>query len=206
MRRLGLTGGIASGKSTVSAILRKLGFTVFDADSLAHQVTEPGHSAYGEIIQEFGDSVVGADKKINRPALAKIVFAEPAKLQRLNAIIHPRVEERLAIEIDKLQRDAPKHPEPSTVFVEAALIYEARLDKKLDGVVVVWCKPEQQLERLVARGLSAEEARHRIAAQMPVEEKLRQATEKIDCSGTFEETRRQVEQLATKLRSVRPTV
>jgi dephospho-CoA kinase len=206
MLRLGLTGGIASGKSTVSAILRKLGFTVFDADSIAHQVTEPGNAAHREIIEEFGDSVVGADGKIDRPALAQIVFAQPAKLQRLNAIVHPRVEERVVTEIDKLQRDSTGATDPGAVFVEAALIYEAGLDKKLDGVVVVYCKPEQQLERLVARGLTAEEARRRIAAQMPVEEKFRLASEKIDCSGTLEETQRQVEHLATKVRAVRPNI
>jgi dephospho-CoA kinase len=204
MLRLGLTGGIASGKSTVSAMLRKLGFTVFDADFIAHQVTEPGHAAYHEIIQEFGDSVVAADKKIDRPALAKIVFAQPEKLQRLNAIVHPRVEERLTTEIAKLQRDSTGHKD--AVFVEAALIYEAGLDKKLDGVVVVWCKPAQQLERLLARGLTAEEARRRIAAQLPAAEKVRRATETIDGSRTLEETRRQVAELATKLRAVRPTV
>jgi dephospho-CoA kinase len=88
--------------------------------------------------------------------------------------------------------------------VEAALIYEAGMDKKLDGVVVVWCTPEQQIERLIVRGLSEEEAHRRIAAQLPMEEKLQRATEKIDCSGTLEATRHQVEELATKIRVARP--
>lgn len=201
MLRLGLTGGIASGKSTVSAMLRELGFTVLDADSMAHELIEPGHPAYEEIIHEFGTSILGTNKKIDRSALAKIVFADPAKLNRLNAIVHPRVEERLTSEFTKLQRDGS-----SATFVEAALIIEAGLDKRLDGVVVVWCEPAQQIARLVSRGLSEEEARRRITAQLPVEEKLRHATEKIDCSGSVAETRRQVERLATKLRAVRPTV
>jgi dephospho-CoA kinase len=201
MLRLGLTGGIASGKSTVSAMLRDLGFTVLDADSMAHELMEPGCRAYDEIVREFGAAVLGADKKVDRRALAKIVFADPAKLQKLNAIVHPRVEEKIISRLVELKREGSH----CAVFVEAALIIEAGLDKKLDGVVVVWCKPEQQIERLVARGFSAEDARRRMAAQLPVEEKVRQATETIDCSGPMAETKRQVEQLATKLRGMRPT-
>jgi dephospho-CoA kinase len=208
MLRLGLTGGIASGKSTVSAMLRKLDFPVFEADSIAHQLTEPGTPAYHEIVGEFGESILTTDKKIDRPALAQIVFADPNKLQRLNAIVHPRVGERLDSEFAELQRTAEKYgaaaKSPAAAFVEAALIYEAGMDKKLDGVVVVWCTPEQQIERLIVRGLSEEEAHRRIAAQLPMEEKLQRATEKIDCSGTLEATRHQVEELATKIRVARP--
>lgn len=201
MLRLGLTGGIASGKSTVGSMLRKLGLTVLDADSIAHELIETGEPAYEEVVREFGPAILNADKRISRAALAKIVFADPEKLARLNAIVHPRVEERLFVEFEKLQR----HASPGPVFVEAALIIEAGLDKKLDGVVVVWCKPEQQIERLTERGLSEEEARRRIASQLPLEEKLRHATGKIDCSGTLAQTRKQVGALATKLRAERPT-
>jgi dephospho-CoA kinase len=202
MLRLGLTGGIASGKSTVGSMLRKLGFTVLDADSIAHELIEAGEPAYEEVVREFGPEILNADKRISRAALAKIVFADSAKLQRLNAIVHPRVEVRLLEEFEKLQR----HGSTGPTFVEAALIIEAGLDKKLDGVVVVWCKPEQQLERLLSRGLSEEEALRRINSQLPLEEKLRCATDKIDCSGSLERTRKQVDELATKLRAVRPTV
>lgn len=201
MLRLGLTGGIASGKSTVGSMLRKLGLTVLDADSIAHELIETGEPAYEEVVREFGPTILNADKRISRAALAKIVFADSAKLAHLNAIVHPRVEERLMSEFDKLQR----HAAPAVAFVEAALIIEAGLDKKLDGVVVVWCKPEQQLERLMARGLSEEEAQRRIASQLPLEEKLQRATEKIDCSGKLTQTRKQVGALATKLRALRPT-
>ncbi len=201
MLRLGLTGGIASGKSTVGSMLRKLGLTVLDADSIAHELIETGEPAYDEVVREFGTEILNGDKRISRAALAKIVFADRAKLQRLNAIVHPRVEERLLVEFEKLQR----HAAPTVAFVEAALIIEAGLDKKLDGVVVVWCQPEQQLERLLARGLSDEEALRRINSQLPLAEKLRLATEKIDCSGSLARTRKQVDELATKLRAVRPT-
>jgi len=196
MLRLGLTGGIASGKSAVAGMLRELGFPVLDADALAHRLMEPGQPAHDEVLREFGAEIAGADGRIDRGNLAAVVFADRGKLERLNGIVHPRV-------LEEMQRQFAEWESRDTLgaaFVEAALIIEAGYHKLLDGVVVTWCKPEQQLERLLARGFSAEEARRRIAAQMPVEEKLRYATERIDCSGTLEETRKQVAALAAKLR------
>src|SRR5713226_4012152 len=182
MLRLGLTGGIASGKSAVAAMLREKGFPVLDADSLAHKLIEPGQPAYNEVVQEFGQDVLAPGGRVDRAKLSAIVFQDRAKLDRLNAIVHPRAG----------TRDA--------AFVEAALLIESGIHKKLDGLVVAWCEPEQQLQRLLDRGLSESEARRRIAAQLPVEEKLRLATDKVDCSGSLDETRRQVEALAAKLR------
>jgi dephospho-CoA kinase len=196
MKRLGITGGIASGKSAVARMLRELGFRVMDADALGHEVMEPGKRAFREIVTEFGAGVVGADGRIDRRELGALVFRDREKLERLNTIVHPRVEEemvRLFLEWEKSGvRDA--------AFVEAALLVEAGYQQNLDGLVVAWCRPEQQMERLMARGLSEVEARRRIAAQMPAEEKLKFATEKMDCSGSLEETRRQVEKLAGRLR------
>ena len=196
MLRLGLTGGIASGKSAVAAMLRELGFAVLDADSLAHRLIEPGQPAYNDILQEFGPAVVVPDGHVDRAKLSAIVFVDRARLDRLNAIVHPRVAEVVFRQFEEWQRNGTR----DAAFVEAALLIESGIHKKLDGLVVAWCAPEQQLERLVARGLSEAEALRRIAAQLPVEEKLRLATEKIDCSGSLEETHRQVEALATKLR------
>lgn len=196
MLRLGITGGIASGKSTVAAMLRELAFPVLDADSLAHKLVEPGQAAYNGVVRAFGREILGKDGRVDRARLASIVFADRAKLDRLNAIVHPRVGEAMDRQFEEWQA-AGTH---QIAFVEAALIVEAGLHKKLDGLVVAWCRPDQQLERLRARNMSEEEARSRIAAQLPIAEKLRYATEKIDCSGTLEETRRQVEALATKLR------
>jgi dephospho-CoA kinase len=197
MKRLGITGGIASGKSAVAGMLRALGFRVIDADALGHQVIELGTPAYREIVREFGAGVVGADGRIDRRKLGALVFADQAKLARLNAIVHPRVEEEMV----RLFAEWEKSNVADAAFVEAALLVEAGYQKNLDGLVVAWCRPEQQIERLLARGLSEVEARRRIAAQMPAEEKLKFATVKIDCSGTLEETRRQVEELAKKLRT-----
>jgi dephospho-CoA kinase len=196
MLRLGLTGGIASGKSAVATMLRELGFSVLDADSLAHKLLEPGQSAYDEVLREFGPAISGPAGRIDRAKLSVIVFADRAKLDRLNAIVHPRVAEVIFSQFDQWEHSGVR----DVAFVEAALLIEAGIHKKLDGAVVAWCKPEQQLERLLARGLSQDEARRRIAAQLPVAEKLRQATEKVDCSGSLEETRRQVTALAVKLR------
>jgi dephospho-CoA kinase len=196
MLRLGLTGGIASGKSAVAAMLREMGFAVLDADSLAHRLIERGQPAHEEILSEFGPAITDASGRIDRAQLANVVFADRAKLDRLNAIVHPRVAEVVFRQFDEWERNGVR----DAAFVEAALLIEAGLDKKLDGLIVAWCKPEQQLERLVARGLTEAEARRRIAAQLSVEEKLRHATEKIDCSGSLEETRRQVAALAAKLR------
>jgi dephospho-CoA kinase len=196
MLRLGLTGGIASGKSAVAAMLREMGFAVLDADSLAHRLIERGQPAHEEILSEFGPAITDASGRIDRAQLANVVFADRAKLDRLNAIVHPRVAEVVLRQFDEWERNGVR----DAAFVEAALLIEAGLDKKLDGLIVAWCKPEQQLERLVARGLTEAEARRRIAAQLSVEEKLRHATEKIDCSGSLEETRRQVAALAAKFR------
>ena len=196
MLRLGLTGGIASGKSAVAAMLRELGFSVLDADSLAHKLIEPGQPAYDDVLREFGPAILARDSRVDRVKLSAVVFNDRAKLDRLNAIVHPRVAEVVMRQFDDWQRSSMR----DAAFVEAALLIEAGIHKNLDGLVVAWCTPEQQLERLIGRGLSEAEARRRIAAQLPVEEKLRLATEKIDCSGSLEQTRRQVEALAAKLR------
>jgi len=196
MLRFGLTGGIASGKSTVAAMLRELGFPVLDADRLAHQLIEPGTAAHEEVVREFGREILDAKGRVNRSRLGALVFADRGKLEKLNAIVHPRVAEATRLQFDAWEREGK-----SVAFVEAALIVEAGMHKSLDGLLVAWCTPEQQAARLLERGLSEAEARSRIALQMPQDEKLRHATEKIDCSGTLEETRRQVEALAARLRS-----
>lgn len=196
MLRYGLTGGIASGKSTVAKMLRELGFAVLEADRIAHEVIEPGQPAYAEVISKFGAEILDADKHINRGRLGAIVFNDRNKLNQLNAIVHPRVEQEMIRQFAELERSGKQ----TAAFIEAALIFEANLQERLDGVVVAWCLPEQQLARLIERGLSEAEARKRIAMQMPVQEKLALATDKIDCSGSLQETRRQVEALAAKLR------
>ena len=201
MLRLGLTGGIASGKSAVAAMLRAMGFAVLDADSLAHKLIEPGQPAYGEVVEEFGGSILATGGRVDRVKLSAVVFNDRAKLDRLNAIVHPRVAEVIFSQFEAWKRAGIR----DAVFVEAALLIESGIHKSLDGLVVAWCTPEQQVQRLLTRGLTETEARRRIASQLPVEEKLILATEKIDCTGSIEATRRQVEALAFKLRRVQTT-
>jgi dephospho-CoA kinase len=196
MLRAGLTGGIACGKSVVAAMLREFGCAVLEADPLAHELIEPGRPAFAEIVREFGPGVLEPGGRIDRAKLGAIVFADPEKLSRLNHIVHPRVFEELERCLGELARPGG----PQVAVVEAALLVETGYDRQLDRLIVVWCRPEQQRERLASRGLSPEQAESRIAAQMPVEEKRRRATDEVDTSGSLAETRQQVERLAAKLK------
>jgi dephospho-CoA kinase len=195
MLRVGLTGGIASGKTTVARMLRDRDHMVLDADAIAHELLESGQPTYDAVLREFGTDILSAGGAIDRAKLGAIVFADPARRAALNAIVHPRIRE---VSDDWFAR--LDHPGgPAVAFEDAALILEAGLRKYFDRVVVCWCRPEQQLERLQLRGLSVEQAQRRIAAQMPMDEKRRLADEAIDCSGSIEETERQVEALLAKL-------
>lgn len=200
MLRIGLTGGIGCGKSAVAAMLRDQGCLVLDADALAHRLIQPGESAYDEVVSEFGAAILDPNSRIDRAKLAAIVFDDPAKLARLNEIIHPRV---IAAQDRQFTRWSRLQPHGIAV-IEAALLIEAGMHTrgegtgKLDRLAVVWCRAEQQLARLLARGMSAEDVRKRIAAQMPVEQKRSIATDEIDNSGTEEDARRQVEKLVAR--------
>lgn len=196
MLRVGLTGGIASGKSTVSAMLRDRSIPVLAADPLGHKLMEPGQSAYDEVVREFGTGILSADGKVDRGKLGTIVFADTAKRARLNWILHPKIMEAIRQWFKSL--DHPAGPE--FAVMEAALIYEANVQRDVNRVVVCWCTPEQQLERLLVRGLAEEQARRRIGAQMPVDEKKKLADLVIDCSGTMDETRQQVDGVIEKLK------
>jgi dephospho-CoA kinase len=197
MLKVGLTGGIATGKSYVVSVLRELGCVVLDADQVAHQAIEPGQPAYDEIINEFGRAVLSADGAINRAALGALVFADPAKRARLNAIVHPRV---FAAQAQWLAEVASRDPQAIAV-IDAALLIETGSYKRFDKLVVVHCEPQLQLERLMARNnLSRAEAAARINAQMPSAEKLKHADYAIDTTEGFDATRAQTEALYAALR------
>ncbi len=195
MLRVGLTGGIACGKSTVASMLREHDMTILDADSLVHEMLESGQPVYDEVVREFGDGILTTDKKIDRAKLGAIVFADHKRLGRLNQIIHPRVMEVIAKWFAALDRPGG----PTVAIVEAALLIEAGYREKLDRLVVVRCDPEQQLARLRARGLTEEQARQRITAQMPIDEKARMADDVINTSVSLEDTQDQVERLVDTL-------
>ena len=196
MLRVGLTGGIACGKSTVSRMFRDLDIPILDADPLAHELLEPGQPVYDQVVAEFGPSVLAADKSVDRAKLGPIVFAESAKLARLNQIIHPHIVEI----VDSWFAALDKTGGPPVAIVEAALLIEAGYRPKLDRLIVVRCTPGQQLARLRERGLNEIQAQQRIASQMPIEEKVSVADEVIDGGVAFEETSRQVRDLAARLK------
>ena len=195
MLRIGLTGGIASGKSTVASMLRDLDCPVLAADALGHELLEPGQTAYAEVVREFGIDILDSYGNVDRTALGEIVFADEERRGKLNAILHPQIRE--IIEKWFAALDQPGGPE--LAIVEAALIIEAGFNQNLDKLIVCWCRRAQQVERLLERGLTEEQALRRIAAQMPMEEKRSLADETIDCSGTLEETERAVEQVVKRL-------
>ena len=186
----GLTGGIASGKSTVARILRELGATVIDADLVAREVVEPGKPAYEEIRSTW-PAVIAPDGRIDRAKLGDIVFSSASDRAILNGITHPRIGEESA----RQTQEAAVRGE-LLAFYEAALIVENRLDEGLDGLVVVGIPEALQLSRLKSRdGLSEPAARARIGAQLPLSEKVRRATYIIDNGGSPAQTRASVERL-----------
>ena len=196
-RTFGLTGGIASGKSTVARMFEDLGAKIIDADRLGHELIRSPLPAYQEIVQHFGDSILDAAREIDRKNLGAVAFAHPEKLRELNAILHPRIMAR----IEELAQIFCAQDPHAVILVDAALIFEGGIGNRFQKVIVAWCRPEQQLERLMGKtGLSREEAEQRIAAQMPVEEKRRRADYVIDTSGSFDQTREQVVKLFPRLK------
>ncbi len=188
MRVLGLTGGIGSGKSMVAQIFARLGAVVIDADQLAREIVEPGQPVLQEIATAFGRDVLLSDGRLDRSKLAGIIFADPAKRARLDAITHPRIRARMDEEI-RARRSGP-----GVLIVDIPLLYENARTHSVERVIVVWVDPQTQLRRIRQRdGLSAEAARQRIAAQMPLDAKRGRADHVIDNSGSREDTRRQVE-------------
>ncbi len=200
MHVFGLTGGIATGKSTVTAMVRALGVPVIDADALAREVVEPGQPALEAIAARFPGVVV--DGALDRAKLGALVFQDPAARTALNQLLHPRIRALAEARLADLAGRGFTH-----AFYDAALLFENRLHEGLQGSVLVTAPPEVQRERLMARdGLSEAAARARIDAQMPTEEKRKHATWIIDNGGSQEATRQQVEAiLAQVLRYGAPT-
>jgi dephospho-CoA kinase len=198
MLRIGLTGGIACGKSTVAAELRDQGIRVFDADAFVHEMLKAGQPAYTDVVREFGPGILSSDAQIDRGKLGAIVFADPARLARLNQITHPRV--MAAVVNWFASHDGPGGP--AIAIVEAALLVEAGYRDKLDRLIVVRCRPDQQLDRLLARGFGEAQALQRINAQLPAAQKAALADYIIDTSGSIGETQRQVREVVSVLKQI----
>ncbi len=197
MIRVGLTGSIAVGKSFVLEVFRELGCYVLDADKTAREVVEPGTDGLKHIVDHFGEGVLLPDGSLDRKRLGRIVFNDETKRQLLNSIVHPLVIERQNEWIEGVERDDPD----GIAIVDAALMIESGGYKRFDKLIVVWCRPEIQLERLMLRdALSADEAARRVAAQMPQEEKKSYADYLIDTSEGFDDTRTQTTEIFRQLR------
>ena len=191
--RVALTGGIASGKSTVSALLRDLGAVVIDADQLARDVVAPGTSGLAEVVEAFGDGVLAPDGSLDRPAVAKIVFADESARRTLEGIIHPRVFE----ESVRLESEAPAD---AVVVHDIPLLAESGRADGFDAVLVVDAPRETQVERMVRdRGWTREDAESRIAAQADREKRLAIATHVIENDGTREDLEARVREVYAEL-------
>ena len=193
----GLTGGVACGKSTVAQFFEELGARIIDADRVGHETLRSPHPAYQQIVARFGRGILDSAGEIDRRRLGTIVFADDKARHDLNAIVHPQILAR----IDELAAQFHTQDSLAVILVDAALIYEVGISGRFKKILVAWCRPEQQIERLMAKtGMSLKEVALRIAAQMPSEEKRRSADYVIDCSGSKENTRVQVQSLYPELR------
>jgi dephospho-CoA kinase len=203
--KVGLTGGIASGKSAVAEMFAQLGAHVTKADDIAHQVMQPGEAVYAEVVRQFGTGILNPDGTINRSRLAEAAFGQatrnqPSRVQELNRIVHPAVIEKQ----EQWMEDAGKRDPKAVAIVEAALILEAGAAKRFDRLVVVTCRPEQKIERWARRmNIDEEPARRevsrRTAAQLSDAEKVKAADYVIDNSGSLDETSKQVRAIYANL-------
>jgi dephospho-CoA kinase len=194
---VGLTGGLASGKSTVARLFQEHGAIVLDADVLARQVLEPGQAAWRDLVRAFGTAILRPDRTVDRKQLAKIVFGEPAKLRKLNQLVHPRV----AREQARLTREIKRKDPHAIVIYDAPLLIEAGAHKRMDCVIVVTADRRTQVARLQARnGFTPSEALRRIRSQMPLSKKRKLADYVLNGTLPIERLRVNVEQIFEQLR------
>lgn len=198
MLKVGLTGGIASGKSTVASMLEHKGAYVIDLDELAHRVEEPGKPAWMAIVNHFGNEILNDDNTINRKKLGEIVFADREKLSLLNSIVHPYVFEEWERKVEEIRSRDPQ----AIVISDVPLLIETGMHSRMDVVVLVYAQPEDQIKRLMERnGISREVAIQRLSSQMPIDAKVPYAHFVIDNRRTIEDTRVFVDTVWEELRN-----
>jgi dephospho-CoA kinase len=199
MLRVGLTGGLASGKSFVGHALAERGCYLIEADKLGHEAMSPGAEAYDSIVREFGGGILKPDGQVDRHRLSALVWDHPDRLKKLNAIVHPPVWARQGKRMAEIAQADPQ----AIAVVEAAILVETGSYRRFDKLIVVTCTAEQQMERALKRGsYSKEEILARLSRQLPLEEKVRLADYVIDTSGTKESTLEQVQTVYESLRSL----
>jgi dephospho-CoA kinase len=197
--RIALTGGIGTGKSHCLERFARLGIPVIDADVLAREALAPSTPELSAVVARFGRAVLDAAGALDRPALARLVFADPTARRDLEAIVHPAVYRQIADWFESLAGAGGSARTPALGIADIPLLYETGREVDFDRVIVATCPPAQQVERLVARGWSEEDARQRMSAQWPIEEKVRRADYVIDTSGTPDATDRQVLEVSARL-------
>ena len=193
MKVCGLTGGVGMGKSTTAGFLRTHGAQVVDTDDLAHQLVQPGEPALAEIQNQFGKAVIAADGRLRRDELAHIVFADAAARKKLEEILHPKIRERWLSQIEIWRGQNCQ-----LAVVVIPLLYETQAESQFDRIICVACSAAEQHERLLARGWSTEQIRQRIAAQMPVDQKIARADFVIWTDGNLDSHRQQLERILAK--------
>lgn len=191
---IGLTGGIGSGKSAVASILKGLGATLLDSDKVGHEVLNPGSSGWWEVVNTFGRDVLTPHGTINRPKLAQIVFRDPEALQKLNQIVHPKIENEVRSRLKIFEEQGV-----GVVVIEVALIGEAKWVPLAEQIWMVKTPKETTLQRLKKRGVSETDALERMASQKPVEEQVKQGLVIIDNNGSLADLRTKVEKLWYKI-------
>lgn len=197
MLRVGLTGGLASGKTFVGEELRRLGCHLIQADRLGHEVLAPEGEAHAAVVEFFGTGILDAEGRIDRKKLAAEVFSNPQQLAVLNGLVHPPVRKRAQEIADRYAESDPR----AIVVMEAAILIETGGYQRFDSLVLVVCSEEQQIERAIGRdGLTREEAKARLSRQMPLTQKRNYADYVIDNSGTREETIRQTQAVYDSMR------
>jgi len=194
MKRVGLTGNIGCGKSTVSSMFRELGAFVVDADKVIHSFYKKGHPVYERVLEVFGREILDEEGNVDRKKLAKIVFSDKEKLKKLEEITHKALYE----ELERLEKTLPKD---GVLILEASLLVEKGSYKKFDKLIVVYAPYEVCRERALKRGFSLEDFERRWKLQMPIEEKVKYGDFVIDNSGSLEETYEQVKEVYEKLKS-----
>jgi dephospho-CoA kinase len=194
---VGLTGGVASGKSTVSKVFKEEGAYLIDADRIARELVQPHTSAWHELLRVFGEEILQPDGSVHRKRLAALVFAHPEKRAVLNRLLHPRIKEETQRRLEEIGRRDPG----AIVVIDAALLVETGSYREVDWLIVVQSSKARQIERLERRdGMSREEAERIVAAQLPLEAKLKVADIVFSNDGTIEETRRRAKELFQELR------
>ncbi len=198
MQVIGLTGGIATGKSTVSAILKKAGAVIIDADRIAREVVKKGLPAYREIVENFGETVLLSNGEINRSVLGDLIFNDPRKKKLLNRIVHPHVRRETNRQLKDMEKSSPD----TIAVLDIPLLFEAEMHKDLSEVIVVYAPEHIQVKRLMKRdNISEADAVARVRSQMPIEEKKNRATIVIGNSGTMEDTRKRTLEIFKTLKN-----